>query len=168
MTKSKSSDPARRRHNRSQDPAERLWERVDKTDPSGCWVWTGSRISSGYGQFSLGNKSVRTHRISYELHYGPIPPGLSVLHRCDNPPCVRPEHLFVGTPAENNADKIAKGRGRVPRGEANGLSKLTEIQVREIRARRGFDTYQALADEFGVSIGTVHNVMHRIVWRHVQ
>lgn len=164
MTKSKDPDPNRRPQNRSKDIAVRLWERVDRSVPDGCWPWTGARLPRGYGCFSFGNKQVRTHRVSYELHYGPIPTGASVLHHCDNPPCVRPDHLFVGTGADNVADMIAKQRGRAPRGEANGQAKLTAVKVAAIRAARGAVTYQALADQYGVSIGTIHNVMHRLVW----
>jgi hypothetical protein len=86
----------------------RFWEHVEKLPDDGCWVWTGSRLQSGYGTFDKG----RAHRFSYALANGPIPDGLHICHRCDNPPCVRPDHLFAGTRVDNMQDAIAKGRAR--------------------------------------------------------
>jgi len=164
VTKSKNPDPNRRRHNRSKNIADRLWERVDRSAPDGCWPWTGPAITNGYGCFSWQNRQVRTHRVSYELHYGPIPEGMYVCHRCDNPLCVKPSHLFLGSPAVNVADMIGKGRSRSPRGAANGAAKLTRKQADSIRAQHGAATYRALADAFGVSVTTIHNIMHGLVW----
>lgn len=86
----------------------RFWQRVEKTD--GCWRWTGPLHAFGYGLIWRGGNNVGAHRISWEIHVGPIPDGLFVLHRCDNPPCVRPDHLFLGTQADNIHDMVAKGR----------------------------------------------------------
>lgn len=91
--------------------AERFWEKVVKSE--GCWEWSGARSKHGrYGIINVGGRSTKAHRVSWELNRGPIPPGAKVLHHCDNPPCVRPDHLFIGTQADNLADGRRKGRIR--------------------------------------------------------
>jgi hypothetical protein len=87
---------------------DRFWSRVDKTD--GCWLWTGWTSRFGYGRIKRDNRECLTHRVSWELTNGPIPDGMCVLHRCDVPACVRPDHLFLGTKTDNAADRTAKGR----------------------------------------------------------
>ena len=111
-------------HNRSKalvatPQAARFWEKVDKKGPTECWVWTGAGVSRlPRRNYGLAHKpgtnrgKVRAHRVSWEMHNGPIPDGLNVLHTCDNPPCVNPAHLFVGTQRDNVRDMYAKGRGR--------------------------------------------------------
>lgn len=92
-----------------------FWKWVDRSDPDGCWPWTRFRGTDGYGFLRIGQKTIRTHRHAWTLTNGPIPSGAEVCHRCDNPPCCRPDHLFLGTHAENMADMVAKNRrGRDP------------------------------------------------------
>jgi hypothetical protein len=95
---------------------ERFWSHVEKTD--GCWLWRGARDDKGYGKFGLHGRQERAHLIAYELAVRLVPRGLGlhICHKCDNPPCVRPDHLFLGTPKDNMQDKEAKNRGRFPHG----------------------------------------------------
>lgn len=151
--------------------AERLWARCER-QPNGCLEWQGFRRSGGYGQIGSGGKAaglVETHRAAWEITHGPIPPGLWVLHRCDNPPCCDPDHLFLGTAADNVADMIAKGRQA--REFALPHTKLSEAQVEEIRRRydprygppkRGGRRSNAreLAEEYGVSTAYVMQLAH--------
>lgn len=129
-------------------PAVRLLSKIKINDRSGCWDWLGCKFSTGYGQIKLGGKKRTTHRFSYELHRGAIPSGQCVCHRCDNPGCVNPDHLFLGTDADNVADKVAKGRQA--QGITHGLAKLTESDVLAIRAAVGV-TQQNLAERHGVT-----------------
>lgn len=146
---------------------ERFWARVEVTDS--CWLWRGRCGNTPYGQIGIRyNQVVYAHRLSFELATRePVPPGLFVLHRCDTPRCVRPDHLFLGTLADNSADCIAKGR--VARGERNGTSALTDDQVLRIRARYvpGRVKQRDLAREFGVTQATVGRVVRGELWRHV-
>lgn len=153
--------------------ADRFWEKVN-IDDNGCWEWTGYRSPSGYGRIGSAGKYGRgliASRVSYELHYGPIPPGLHVLHSCDNPPCVRPDHLFLGTDADNVADMFSKERQprRDNQGAKNPRAKLSETEVRELRTRyaNGGISMAALAREYGISTGYVHNIISRRTWRHI-
>jgi DNA-binding transcriptional regulator YiaG len=159
---------------------DRFWAKVDKTDH--CWLWTACVVHGGYGQFSVSSyRAISAHRFSYMLHNGSIPSGLMVCHACDNPRCVRPDHLFLGTQADNIRDKVAKNRQatgarhgsktkpeRVSRGERQHSSKLSADQVRAIRSQYPTLTLRALAKEFGVSYATVHDIVTRQIWRHVE
>lgn len=129
----------------------------------GCWEWTGSKSAFGYGMRRAGpSETGYVHRLVFEAIFGPIPDGLCVLHRCDNPPCFRPDHLFLGTHADNNADAAAKGR--TARGTRRS-ARLTESDVRAIRSRqRSGEEQQTLAHAFGVGEATVSNIVRRRTW----
>lgn len=153
--------------------AARFWEKVDRRGPAECWEWTGARHGHGYGRIGLGLATQGTdvaHRVSWELHHGPIPDGMHVLHHCDNPPCVNPRHLFLGTHADNMRDALVKGRTSLVhhKGSKHGRAKLTEAIVRDCRRRvAAGETHTALAREFGVSVGAIQHAVARITWQHV-
>lgn len=145
---------------------KRFWTKVIKQD-YGCWIWTAAKLGKGYGQFWNGDVRMLAHRLSWEWHYGEIPPGLCVCHHCDNPSCVRPDHLFLGTIAENNRDMTAKGRARLPnlRGEQHPSAVLTEEQVLSIlQDNRG---RAFLAHKYGVHYNTISLIQRREKWKHL-
>ena len=146
---------------------ENFWDYVDVAAKEECWMWTGGKTGKmGYGRFSRGRRKVVAHRVSYRLHYGEIPPGLCVLHQCDTPACVNPNHLFLGTKADNNRDMILKGRMR--RGRDRPESKLTEARVVAIRAEyQTGTTMLVLGAKYGVSERTISDAIQRNTWRHV-
>jgi len=148
---------------------ERFWEKVDKRSPDECWEWQGGKKVENYGGLDDGKgKIVLSHRFSYELHYGPIPEGLFVCHRCDNQKCCNPNHLFVGTALENNNDKVIKGRASVVSGTRHAHAKLNPQKVIEIRQRRkGGESLKSLARSFGVSDHAIKQVVEQKTWRHV-
>lgn len=134
---------------------DRFWSQVKKTDKCWPWVVRGGRPSKRYGSIHIDGTQVLVHRLSWQLHYGAIPKGVYVLHRCDNPPCVRPSHLFLGTAVTNAKDAVRKGRFRrvSPRGQDVPASKLTNAQASEIiKLRRDavLSTRQ-IAEKFGVT-----------------
>lgn len=141
---------------------------------SGCLEWKGYKDKNGYGVLLVSKdgkkKNTKAHRLSYELHVAPIPAQMFVCHRCDNPSCIEPSHLFVGTAADNNADKMQKGRhrpgGRPQRGSKNGRAKLSEQQVAGIR--RLVSSYgvtaAAIARSLGVSASAVQRAVNGRRW----
>lgn len=161
----------------------RILKRVVVDEVTGCWVWQGYKNKDGYGAIKIDRKVMVVHRVVYAIKVSEIPTGVFVCHRCDNPPCCNPEHLFLGTNAENIADRHAKGRDAkgdrngnrtcpetIQRGENRSGSKLTERDVIDIRSRyvpRFYSAYR-LAREFGVSQRVVQLVIHRKLWSHVQ
>lgn len=136
-----------------------------RVDPSRCWLWLAYKNNSGYGRIRVDGRLQSAHRVSYELHVGPIPDGLCVLHTCDVCHCVNFDHLWVGTNADNSADKIAKGRGVWAKGEQHGMAKLTEKQVLEIRATTGL--YREIASQYGIDPSLVGHIKNRKSWAHL-
>lgn len=140
----------------------RFWQRVARGE--GCWLWTSTRDkANGYGVMGRSNKTVGAHRLSWELTFGPIPPGLFVCHHCDNRPCVRPDHLFLGTHEDNQRDKILKGR--TPRGEDGSSAKLTEAAVLAILGST--DSTAKLARAHNVSWSNIKFIRDRVTWKHL-
>ncbi len=136
---------------------ERFWKHVDKKSNNECWNWISSYDTKGYGQMGIDNKFVLAHRFSWTLHFGEIHNDLCVLHKCDNPKCVNPSHLFLGTRKDNMDDKVNKNRQA--KGENIGIHKLTISQIKEIRSLKGKLSQRKIAQVFNVShtaIGCVH------------
>jgi hypothetical protein len=154
---------------------ERLWAKVERSDGDGCWLWTGAVSGRNkYGYIGVGggkrNGIKRAHRVAYELEVGPIPPGMLVCHKCDTPRCVRPDHLFLGTPADNTADMVRKGRAArdtAPKGEKSPHAKITEAVAIEIRRAFGSANAAVIAKRYGVGRGTVWGIWCRRSWRHI-
>lgn len=142
--------------------------RFQRNAETGCLEWTGSRQEKGYGQVRYQTRKWQTHRLAYMLAHGEIPEGQYVLHRCDNPPCCNPDHLFLGDQFDNMRDMIRKGRLYNRNGSKNGCSKLTEDDVREIRRLKAEGVKQVrLAERFGVSTVAISLIVLRKKWVHV-
>jgi hypothetical protein len=147
---------------------ERFWSKVDRSKPEGCWLWTASRSSFGYGTFGVARGKYKlSHRVSWELANGTIPTGLFVCHRCDTAPCVNPAHLFLGTHQDNMTDKMRKGRHRVRIGSESVSSKLTEADVVAIRASAHCVQITEISRLYGVNRSTIQRIIDRVTWKHV-
>jgi len=158
----------------------RFKRRVSKTE--GCWIWTGSKNKHGYGRTKINGKHIFAHRLSWKIHFGEPSESLMVCHHCDNPACVNPSHLFLGTARDNRVDADAKGRtaigdrhwsklnpDSIPRGEKSGASKLKTkdvIEIREMYSPWKFGSHK-IAKIFGVSKPTVRRVLNKKTWAHV-
>lgn len=162
----------------------RFFEKVSIDKDTECWNWVGGvRTVSGYGAFRFNGRQNSAHRVSWILHNGTIPDGLFVLHKCDNPACVNPSHLFLGTAQDNSNDMKNKGRSprgerhgshlhpeRIARGEENGNSKLTEKEVLEIRRLFASGKYRKieLSRKFGVDHKLIERIINREIWVHIK
>lgn len=150
--------------------AVRFWSKVKKVDGEGCWEWQSTRTpDTGYGLFGVRwhpPRYVVAHRISYELNCGPIPAGMKVCHKCDNPPCVRPDHLFLGTQRSNIEDMRRKGRAA--RGTKHFRAKLDPDKVRDVRrALVAGETVKNIARRHKVRPGTIYAVRDGKTWTHI-
>lgn len=142
-----------------------FWSHVRKG--SGCWEWVGATDKDGYGKLKSGGRTLRAHRVSWQIHRGPIPAGMAVCHECDNPPCTRPDHLFLGSLLVNRRDAKRKGR-LVIAGKANPKAKLTEAEVVEIRRRAANgENRERLAAEFGVNRSSIFRIIAGKQWAHI-
>lgn len=149
---------------------DRFWSKVDKSaGTDGCWLWVGCRLKTGYGKFHLNGKTVRAHRLAYEMLVGPIPRGLLVCHHCDTRLCVKPDHLFVGTDGDNARDAAKKGRFRDIAGEKNYTAKLRAADIPIIRHRlsSGQEPCRAIARDYGVSRFTIADINSGRAWKCV-
>lgn len=146
---------------------ERFWKHVDKS--SSCWVWKSGTVNGGYGAFSVGRSMLRAHRVSYEIAHGPIPSGMLVCHSCDNPPCVNPAHLWLGTVGDNNRDALSKGRHKpnIMCGEKHTEAKLREEDVILIRRWYAGSMYNMtdLGTLFNVSRTQIGRIVKGDAWR---
>jgi hypothetical protein len=150
----------------------RFWEKVERPTPDQCWRWVGNVNDQGYGVLRRPGTAAThrvwlAHRLSWEMHFGKIPDGLCVLHRCDNPSCVNPAHLFTGTREENNADKKAKGRQPHNIGSTNPNAKITEDKAREVRELVASGvTQMKVASIFGIKQPQVSRIVRGENWRN--
>jgi len=147
---------------------ERFWAKVNKSGPNDCWNWIGGKDEDGYGRIGVGpipGKVLKTHRFSYTIHKGEIPDGMLICHKCDNPSCVNPKHLFAGTNLDNRRDAKKKGRQYYP----GFLSKLTVDQVKEMRQIRSETglAYQKIGDRFGVSQTTAMHAIKGVTFKNL-
>ena len=147
-------------------PEERFWKLVKKSD--NCWIWNGYvDPSNGYGSMRWNGKTIRIHRIAYLIAHKFIPKDECVLHKCDNPLCVKPDHLFLGNRTDNSIDKVAKGRQI--KGSKHPFAKLTEIDVSAIRKQYNSGKSQhSLAKQFNITVSGINGIVHNRSWRHVK
>ena len=150
---------------------KRFLEKVEVKSSNECWEWKASKFKDGYGAFWNGDNQIRAHRFSWEFHFGNIPEGVLVCHHCDNPSCVNPNHLFLGTIQDNINDKCKKGRadGGSIKGEEHYFSKVTNKEV--IRIRELYDTgkyfQREIGELFGISRSNVGEIIRRKTWTHI-
>lgn len=144
----------------------RFFSKTSGIDENGCLIWSGAKKPSGYGNFYMLGRYETAHRAIWIIHNGEIPEGMYICHKCDNPQCVNIEHLFLGTPSDNQQDRSAKGRAN--NGEMSHLSKLTGVLVKDIRRRRALgESFMSLASAFGVCEANIRCICKRKTWRHI-
>ena len=142
---------------------QQFWPKVKKVEEDKCWLWIGAKNKLGYGNINVRGKYTNAHRVSYELHFGHIDEKLYVCHKCDNPSCVNPRHLFVGTPQQNDDDKVRKNRQ--VRGVLHPNHKMSEKEVINIRDECG--THQKIALKYGVSRRLIGMIKSKNIWKHI-
>lgn len=147
----------------------RFWSKVSQSSGDNCWLWLASTNREGYGYFYFNYAMFKAHRVSWIIAYGDIAPGMLILHRCDNPSCVNPSHLFSGTNQDNTNDKKAKGREHHPVGAKNPNCKLTEADVLKIREvyGEGFTTQAELSRRYKISVTHVRFILNRKSWANI-
>lgn len=150
----------------SESLQRRFWQKVDVRGADECWEWTGSRDEDGYGRIDHNGKHIGAHRLSYELHYGPIADGMLIRHSCSNRPCCNPKHLLEGTAADNNRDTVEQGRSL--KGSKHHNAKLKESDIPVIRklVAEGF-TYKDIGERYGVTASNIYYIVNRKAWQHV-
>lgn len=157
---------------------KRFYDKVKINPETGCHEWTAYKGRWGYGRFRVGGTCKLAHRVAWEMENEPIPEGMLICHHCDNPCCVNPEHLFVGTNQDNATDKMTKGRGNQPKGESSGMSKITREQALVVHRRlRAVERYpsgrvkmgelQRIAKETGLTRQTVSHISQGHTWKHL-
>lgn len=146
----------------------RFFAKVGEPNSRGCMEWKAARNSKGYGQFGVQGRMFVATRLMYSIMKGEVPPEILVCHTCDNPICVNPDHLFLGTPKDNQADKSAKGRCAPQKGSRNNHARLIESDVREIRLLRDSGMQVAdIASRFNVHQTTISKIITRATWLHI-
>lgn len=146
---------------------DRFWTKVEKKGVDECWLWTGAKNHDGYGKLFKGDRQFyAVHRLSWEMHFGEIPVGMSVCHKCDVRACVNPNHFFLGTFADNMKDKVKKKRQSTNAGERNPRAKLNDYMVEQIKKLRETGmTQQKIAEQFGVSQVAISLILRGKNWK---
>jgi len=148
---------------------KRFWSKVEMGKPDECWEWRAYRNQDGYGKYMLNGRVESAHRIAWQMNWGDIPDGLCVCHRCDNPACINPAHLYLATHQENMDDMREKGRAKGHPGEENYKAKLTTEQVKEIRRsyKGGYGEAIKTAKKYGVSTSTIQRIASGVLWKTI-
>lgn len=154
--------------NLTEDQIQRFWSKTEPKE-SGCIEWTRAKRSYGYGAVRIERRSLAAHRVAFFLKNGPFPNGAEICHRCDNPPCCNPDHLFIGTHLDNMRDMFSKNRRISAKGEKHAAAKLTESQVRELRTRYANKegSMEKLGLQYGITRQSAHLIISRQSWPHI-